>query len=70
MKLSELRERLNSLHELTPRHDEDEVVIVLAPGGMGGSNTIDVKSVTCGIDWDRGKLLIHPEIDLIKSNKQ
>ena len=38
--------------------------IQLPSSGFGGSLVVGIKDAYCGIDWDDGKFIIVPEVDL------
>ena len=60
MKVKELKELLNH----SDRHDDDDLVIGLAMPSVAYRACSGVKSVGFGIDWDRGRVFIEPELRL------
>ena len=68
MKLSELRDVVNRAVENHNQYGGDREVVasivVRTVGTIGGTPTVNVKSIHAGFDWDSGKLLIYPEKDL------
>lgn len=68
MNLSELRDVINIAIENHNRYGGGREVVasivVRVPGMIGGTPTVNVKSIQAGFDWDNGKLLIYPEKDL------
>ena len=68
MTLSELRDVINIAIENHNRYGGGREVVasivVRVPGAIGGTPTVNVKSIQAGFDWDNGKLLIYPEKDL------
>ena len=38
-------------------------------GVVGGTPCVDVKLLSCGFDWDKGKLMIIPEKDLRETTR-
>lgn len=65
MTLQDLYNRIGSQLRICPRKGEDIVCIEIPGSGFGGTSVINVKGAGCGIDWDDGKFIISPEIDLI-----
>lgn len=39
-------------------------VVISSPGSIGGTPVVPVESISGGIDWDMGKVLIHPATPL------
>lgn len=35
-------------------------IVVASQGGIGGTQCVEVATMGAGIDWDRGKMMIHP----------
>ena len=68
MTLSELRDVIDRVIENYNRYGGGREVVasivVRVPGAIGGTPTVNVKSIQAGFDWDNGKLLIYPEKDL------
>lgn len=51
-----------SILKTRPREmDKSLEIAVVSQGSMGGSPTVKIKNMVCGIDWDAGKLIIYPE---------
>lgn len=46
-----------------------EVCIPNNKNAMGGTPVTKVRGASCGIDWDRGKFMIYPEIKMIEQNE-
>jgi len=69
MKLSELHRIVNLLHR--PDHYMDpEVVIQVKPPftTVGGTPSVNVKTVYNGFDWDNGKFFVIPEETLVNAD--
>jgi len=66
MTVKELRDKLNEMAKYFPRHDDDEVRVVVRKNTMGGVPTVKVKRAHSGIDWNKGQFLIWTEKDLIE----
>lgn len=65
--LSDLKEFIDHIEKTRPRElDKSLEIAVVSQGSMGGSPTVKIKNMVCGIDWDAGKLIIYPEDPLIK----
>lgn len=70
MTLSQLKEIVdwhynNQLKNGYPHPTDTRVgIVVQTVGSIGGTPTVDIKSIYAGFDWDNGKLLIYPEKDL------
>ena len=68
MTLSELRDVIDRVIENYNRYGGGREVVasivMRVPGAIGGTPTVNVKSIQAGFDWDNGKLLIYPEKDL------
>ena len=68
MNLSELRDVIDRVIENHNQYGGGREVVasivVCVPGMIGGTPTVNVKSIQAGFDWDNGKLLIYPEKDL------
>lgn len=69
MNLKQLKHFVDQTFELYPRDAENlEVVIVTYnPNHVGGSPFVKVKCAGKGIDWDKSKFQIFPEINLEES---
>lgn len=67
MTLAELKERIDwlALHS-SARLEDIEVCIPNHKGGQGGTSVTRVKSANKGTDWDKGKFMIFPEVDMIE----
>jgi hypothetical protein len=73
MKLKEFEILLSNFSD-----DEDLELRICIPvigfkGQIGGSKVVDIKSITAGFDWDRGKLFVQPNnhlcvLDEVDSN--
>lgn len=47
--------------------DEDlDVVVRTHDGGIGPTPAVGARSITPGFDWDSGRLMIHPEEELVR----
>ena len=66
MTLRELKERIANIDE---RYDDLEVCIPNNKGGMGGMSVTYVKGANRGIDWDGGKFIIWPEVEMKERTK-
>lgn len=69
MTLKELKERIDWYLEHNIRNGELEVCIPNQKGGMGGTSVTYVKTANKGIDWDKNKFFIFPEVDMIEQPK-
>ena len=70
MTVLELRDRLTQIMKANSMAKDDVVCIPNHKGGMGGTSATNIKGAVQGFDWNRGKLFILPETDMInKSNK-
>ena len=66
MTLSELKELVEQMEQQTIRQrlNLEDVQVVIAThkvGLIGGTPNTNIKYINLGFDWDRGKLIIHPE---------
>ena len=70
MKLTELKNQIDTLVERNKYAHEVEVVIsiTLPYATVGGSPFSEVKDLFSGFDWDKGKLFICPKEDLTISD--
>jgi len=68
MKLSELKHIVDTLSNGCA-HDH-EVVISVSERSIPASAFATVKCVSQGIDWNHGKLFIHPDEPLIRKPKK
>ena len=66
MTLQRLYDQIGSQLKIRPRNGEDTVCIEIPGSGFGGTSVVNVKSAGCGIDWDDGKFIIRPEVELDK----
>ena len=66
MTLQRLYDQIGSQLRICPRNGEDTVCIEIPSSGFGGTSVVNVKSVGCGFDWDDGKFIIRPEVELDK----
>lgn len=58
MKFKDFVDRINFLYNSTLYPDYKEVVIVTNDGGIGGRSCTNVKSVSCGFDWEANRINI------------
>ncbi|HMP32655.1 MAG TPA: hypothetical protein PKD85_23815 [Saprospiraceae bacterium] len=63
MKVKELKQVLNNTYH-SERHDD--IVIRLAEPSIGPIAMCGIKSVVFGFDWEKGKTILYPQIDLVK----
>ena len=68
MKLSELKDKIDFLFE-SSRDDLEVRIVVKVAGSVAAQPTVGIKSIHSGFDWDAGKLLIYPEVDLRECNR-
>lgn len=66
MTLSELKELVEQMEQqaIRQRLNLEDVQVVIAThkvGLVGGTPNTNIKCINLGFDWDRGKLIIHPE---------
>ena len=66
MTLSELKELVEQMEQQAIRQclnleDVQVVITTHKVGIIGGTPHTNIKSINLGFDWDRGKLIIHPE---------
>jgi len=61
MTLLDLYNKIDGQLRICPRKGSDEVCVAIHGSGFGGTDTVDVKSAGCGIDWDNNKFIIWPE---------
>jgi len=64
MTLQHLYDKIGSQLRICPRKGADVVGIQLPSSEFGGSLLMGIKDAYCGIDWDDGKFIIVPEVDL------
>lgn len=57
-KLTFFKDRKHSNKDAMP------VILIKSPCHVGGSPTVNIKTIYSGIDWDANKIIIEPEIDL------
>lgn len=74
MTFNELKLIIEHLHNLHDKAyytlDDLRVCIpVEVVGVVGGTPCVDVKYVTCGFDWDNGKLMIIPNVLLRETTR-
>ena len=62
VKASDFKSQLDRIHEVSREFENLKVCIkVERVGAVGSSPTVEVKNVSAGFDWDKGKLIIYPE---------
>lgn len=66
MTLKELKQKVDVYYNMDERYHELEVCIPNHKGGMGGTSVTKVKYANKGIDWDSGKFIITPEIQMVE----
>lgn len=66
MTLKELKQRVDLYYEMNERYHDLEVCIPNNKGGMGGASVTKVKNANKGIDWDKGKFILYPEVPMIE----
>lgn len=67
MKIKELKELLNH----SDRHDDDDVMVIMAVGGIGPRPATEVTSGGFGFDWDNGRFLLNTKTPLVpRSDEQ
>lgn len=65
MKLIELKNIIDRYIESNPRYEEYDVRIeVIRKGAVGGTPTVDIKSIHPGFDWDNHKFIIHTNVPI------
>lgn len=70
MKLSELKQRIDRIVEVS-RYDQEVMIAIKLPYATVGARPMTaVKSVGSGFDWEQGKFIIWPETDLYPSNDE
>lgn len=65
-------EKLQRLIEINPdRADTWRIVIPTQDGGVGGKSCQGVREISCGFDWDHGKVFLWPEksVQTVKPRK-
>ena len=64
MTVKELKDKLNSMHEI---YDDNIICVkVIRRGSMGGTPTVGVRSISNGFDWDSRRCIIHTDKDIIE----
>ncbi len=66
MKLSELKKQVDHAHD-NSRGEDLDVCIPNNKPAMGPLATTDIKAANAGIDWNRSKFLIFPEVEMIET---
>jgi hypothetical protein len=62
MNVKELKQLLEKFESRRDYGDNAQVCIkVERIGAVGAMPTVEIKSVSMGIDWDKGKVIIYPE---------
>ena len=62
VKALDFKSQLDRIHEVSREFENLKVCIkVERVGAVGSSPTVEVKNVSAGFDWDKGKLIIYPE---------
>jgi hypothetical protein len=64
MKFSELKEYIKHLEKFCKNSDDLQLVVKTNDPCIGPSSAVNVKAISCGIDWDKGRILIYPEKNL------
>ena len=62
--LNELYKRIGSQLKIAPSSGNSEVVVKINNKGIGPMNVVRISYASLGIDWDRGKYILYPEINL------
>jgi hypothetical protein len=61
MNVGELKKQLENIK------DDNDVVVVVKDGSIvGGTPCVGVRSVSIGIDWDNGKLMLYTDKPLVR----
>ena len=68
MTVKELSDLLNSALKNHPDCGDHDIRILLNEKSIGPRATAGVKSVGFGFDWERGKVLLQPEKDLVSKD--
>ena len=68
MTIRELADLLNSALKTRPDCGDHVIRILLNEKSIGPRATTGVKSVGFGFDWERGKVLLQPEKDLVSKD--
>lgn len=66
--LNDLYKRIESQLKTMPSSGKSEVVVRLNNNGIGPMNTVHISYASLGIDWDSGKFILYPEINLKEEN--
>lgn len=69
MILKELKEKIDRYYEMNEMYHDLEVCIPNHKRGMGGTSVTKVKYANKGIDWDSGKFIITPEVEMVERKK-
>ena len=74
MTLLELKELVCAIEQqsIRQRLNLEDIQVVIAThkvGLIGGTPHTNIKSISLGVDWDRGKLIIYPEQTLRKIDR-
>jgi hypothetical protein len=69
MKVIELYNYLNHSLKLHPENKDSEVVIKINKPSIGGCACCKVSSCSFGFDWDKGKFILEPELNLVRKTE-
>jgi hypothetical protein len=70
MTVKRLREWLNHLVELNPKCEDWTIFVLTNDGAVGPSSAAPITYAHQGFDWDCGRVLLHPEKDLVTLKKE
>lgn len=66
MKARQLHEKLGRILARMHEDEDLDVVVRTHDGGIGPTPAVGARSITPGFDWDSGRLMIHPEEELVR----
>lgn len=67
MKLNEVKVWVDGMIKLN-HHKDDEVMVEISEPAIGPLPCVPVKHFVPGMDWDHGRTLIVPEVELMRKN--